>query len=264
MAILPKAAVSRVAGRIARHPASRHLIPWFARHYGIDTAAACCPEGGFNSLQQFFCRELRPGVRPIADAPLVSPVDGRVGACGAIRHDLLLQAKGDTYRLGALLGDAAWAAHFQGGRYCTLYLAPADYHRVHAPCAGRLSRTRHLAGTRWPVNPNAVARIPGLFTSNERLVVEMTDTELGTLGLVLVGACLVGGIRLSQGPPFSVMRGGELGWFEFGSTVIVLVPEAAHLELAVRTGERVLMGQALMQRAGSGADAAAVPPPVAC
>lgn len=250
---MPKAAASRLAARIARHPASRHLIPWFTRHYGIDVASALAPAGGFQSLQQFFARPLRPGLRPIAPGRevLVSPVDATVGACGAIRHDLLLQAKGETYRLGALLGDAALAPIFHGGLYCTLYLAPSDYHRVHAPCAGRVGAARHLQGTRWPVNPSAVRRVPGLFASNERLVLRLDDTPWGTLALVLVGACLVGGIRLNGEPPFSFEAGEELGRFEFGSTVIVLAPQSAGLQLAVDAGARVLMGEALMRAAAA-------------
>jgi phosphatidylserine decarboxylase len=136
---------------------------------------------------------------------------------------------------------------FHGGVYCTLYLAPSDYHRVHAPGAGRVSAARHLRGTRWPVNPSAVRRVSGLFASNERLVLRLEDTAWGTLALVLVGACLVGGIRLNATPPFPVERGEELGRFEFGSTVIVLAPRAAGLQLAVDSGARVLMGEALMR-----------------
>lgn len=250
--MLPKAAASRLAGRIARHSASRLLIPWFTRHYRIDTTAALEPEGGFSSLQQFFCRSLRPEARPVAAdvGVLVSPVDATVGACGPIRHDLLLQAKGDTYRLAALLGDATLAPGFHGGVYCTLYLAPSDYHRVHAPLAGRVDAARHLRGTRWPVNPSAVRRIPALFTSNERVVVQMDTPEAGRLALVLVGACLVGGIRLVGTPPFVLQRGEELGRFEFGSTVIVVAPESAGLEMAVSTGARLLMGEVLMRRHG--------------
>ncbi len=261
--LLPKAAASRLAGRLARHPASRLLIPWFQRHYRVDTSVAVVPAGGFTSLQEFFCRALKPEARPVALDPgvLVSPVDATVGACGPMRHDVLLQAKGETYRLAALLGDATLAPPFHGGVYCTLYLAPSDYHRVHAPLAGRVSAARHRRGTRWPVNPSAVRRVPGLFTANERLIVDLDTPAAGKLVLVLVGACLVGGIQLVATPPFELQRGEELGRFEFGSTVIVVAPPAAGLELAVIPGARVLMGEVLMRAA---AGAAKTPPPAAC
>lgn len=253
---LPKAALSRLAGRVARRPESRHLIPWFIRYYRAEVSDTVVPAGGYPSLQAFFCRSLRPGARPVSPPPgLVSPVDGQVGACGQILDGQLLQAKGRRYGLAALLGgDAALAASLQGGLYCTLYLAPGNYHRIHAPVTARLLRSRALPGQFWPVNARAVERVPNLFAENERVVVELVadpvsageeNTGPQQLVMVLVGACLVGGIRLTVEAEQRVDRGQELGRFEFGSTVIVLVPPGAGIAWAVASGERVRVGQRL-------------------
>jgi len=263
---LPKAWLSWSAGRVARSSSSRLLIPWFARHYGVDRAAAVVPEGGYANLQQFFCRQLLPTQRPVDASPrvLVSPVDGTLGASGVIEEGQLWQAKGHRYSLAALLGDAEAASRFRGGRYCTLYLAPGDYHRVHAPTAGRVRTARYIPGAYWPVNPQAVARIPGLFTSNERLVTEL-ETGGGQVALVMVGACLVGGIRVNYDPAWNAgpgphraaerhydpaavfARGQELGRFEFGSTVIVLSEAAMGGETAALPGGCLHFGEPLLK-----------------
>ena len=256
-----RGAWNRLAGRIAGRPASRRLIPWFARHYGVEWEAAVVPAEGFGSLQEFFCRALQPGARPAdPDAAVwVSPVDGRVGACGGIAGDRLIQAKGHEYSLAALVADAGLAGRYRGGQFCTLYLAPGDYHRVHAPATGELRRAVRIAGRFHPVNPRAVHRIPGLFAGNERLVLEM-GAPGGEMVLVLVGACLVGGIRLNHTPPVALQRGQELGRFEFGSTVVVLAPPGAPVRLARGQGERVRVGEALMRPVAGAARPAGGPP----
>ncbi|MGH9393061.1 MAG: archaetidylserine decarboxylase, partial [Terriglobales bacterium] len=192
---------SRLAGRLARSPASRWLIPWYARHYGVAMEEAQVPERGFASLQQFFSRELRPGLRPIASGRgvLASPCDGSVGACGTVAEGLLLQAKGRRYRLAALLAGEAAASGFEGGLYCTIYLSPRDYHRVHAPVAGAVRQARYIPGAFSPVHPRAVASIAGLFAANQRLVTWL-ETSAGMLAVVMVGACLVGAIRVAYDP----------------------------------------------------------------
>lgn len=251
---------------MARSQASRLLIPWFAHHYGIDRATAVVPEGGYANLQHFFCRPLLPRLRPVDATPrvLVSPVDGTLGACGGSAEGQLWQAKGHRYSLAALLGDEEVATRFRGGRYCTLYLAPGDYHRVHAPAAGRVRVARYIPGAYWPVNPRAVATIAGLFTSNERLVT-FIETDGGQVALVMVGACLVGGIRVNYDPAWNAgpgphraaerhydpaavfARGQELGRFEFGSTVIVLTEAAMGGETAALPGGRLHFGEPLLK-----------------
>lgn len=239
-----RAAASRLAGVVARSRASRGLIPWFVNHYGVDLADAEAPAGGFASLQACFTRRLRPGARPIAaGAALVAPVDGTVGACGAIGGDTVLQAKGRGYSLSRLLGEEG--AAFHGGVYCTIYLAPGDYHRVHAPAAAQVTRQRRIPGSFFSVNPRGVARVEGLFARNEREVLFL-QAEAGALAMVLVGACLVGSIRLEREAPYTVAAGGEIGHFEFGSTVIVLAQ--APMALQVAAGARVRMGEALARQ----------------
>jgi len=210
----------------------------------VDVSDAERPPAEYRSLQAFFGRGLLAGTRPIngtANA-IVSPVDGVVGACGAIEMGQLLQAKGRSYSLVELLGDSAAASRLEGGLYSTLYLAPANYHRVHAPAAGRVTRERYIPGAFWPVNQRAVERVPRLFATNERRVV-----YLGDLVVVLVGACLVGSIRMNHTPPYSVDRGQEIGRFAFGSTVIVLAPQALGLRWLVVSGQAVRVGCLLAQ-----------------
>ncbi|MGH9416329.1 MAG: archaetidylserine decarboxylase [Terriglobales bacterium] len=263
-----RAALSRAAGRMARARWSRLLIPWFARHYRVAPDSYSVPLHGFSCLQEFFCRPLAPGLRPVAAGAdvLTSPADGVLGGCGPVdAAGQLFQAKGHRYTLSALLGDPAAAAAYVGGCYCTIYLAPSDYHRVHAPEAGLVREARYIPGSYFPVNPSAVARVPALFAANERLV-SYLDTSAGRVAVVMVGACLVGGIRVNYdpgwnaasrrrhashrqyNPPEAFARGQELGRFEFGSTVILLAPRA---RLLVSAGARVQVGQAIAETGNS-------------
>jgi phosphatidylserine decarboxylase len=268
--------LSRCAGRLARAPASRFLIPWFSWRYGVERSEALEPARGFASLQQFFCRPLKPGLRPVAAAPevLVSPADAVVGTAGVIEQAQLFEAKNRRYRLAELIADEAVAAALDGGAYCTLYLAPGHYHRVHAPETGWVREAIYIPGAFYPVHPRAVARLPGLLCANQRLVTWL-DTRWGRIGVVMVGACLVGGIRVNYDtawnagpgphaaarreydPPVRFARGEELGHFEFGSTVILLVPPSAAWRPALKPGYSVRVGEPLMRVA----DAAATPPP---
>jgi phosphatidylserine decarboxylase len=156
--LLPKNAVSRLAGRIVslRLPAllQRWQIRAFARVFGVDWSEIRDPITSFRSLQDFFVRALLPEARPADTAPdaFVSPCDGAWGESGIVKEGTLLQIKGRPYSLGALLGDDASAQHFEGGPYATLYLSPRDYHRFHAPCDAHVARLRYLPGTLWPVN----------------------------------------------------------------------------------------------------------------
>ncbi len=260
--------LSRQVGRVARTPASRWLIPGFAHHYRIRRDEAVVPDGGFASLQQFFCRSLRPELRPIASDPgvLVSPADGLITACGSAATGELFQAKGHTYTVADLLGDPARAEAFLGGCYVTIYLAPADYHRVHAPAAGQLVEARYIPGARWSVNPRTAARVPRLFAQNERLI-SYLETVGGPIAVVMVGACLVGSIRVNYDPLWNAgpgphvadrrrydpapafTRGQELARFEFGSTVILLAAPSLGASLCASPGARILMGAPLLRAA---------------
>lgn len=241
---MPKNLLSRGFGWLARRRRPRFLVRpfmrWFAGRFGIDLKEAEHPFEEYDCLLALFTRRLRPGLRPVADDPdaVVSPVDARVGQHGRIEEGTLYQAKGMDYQLRDLLGSEAAAAVFEGGAYLTLYLSPRDYHRIHSPAAGEVTRTLYEPGTLWPVNPPAVQAIASLFAVNERATAWL-ETSSGPIAVVMVGATNVGSIRLAyaefctnQGaarqvlthtPAVPLQRGAHLGTFELGSTVVLLV-----------------------------------------
>lgn len=240
---LPKRAMSRAFGSLTRAPlpgaAHRAAIRAFVRQYDVDVGEAEKPLDDYGTFGEFFTRRLKPGVRPIAggaDVP-VSPVDGTVSQAGIGEAGRLVQAKGKSYTLAALLADEEEAKRFLGGAYLTLYLSPRDYHRIHAPLSGRILGYAYVPGELWPVNRPSVAGVPDLFTVNERLVTYL-ETPLGHVALVAVGATMVGRIRAAYDDvvtqageparrvkyerPVEIGKGDEVGLFETGSTVILL------------------------------------------
>ncbi|HSM92266.1 MAG TPA: archaetidylserine decarboxylase [Anaeromyxobacteraceae bacterium] len=267
MGAVPKNALSRVAGSLTGWAAPRWLldraIVAFAGRYGVDLSE-CAPPSSYRTFGEFFARPLRPGLRPVASGEevLVSPVDGVVSETGLAAAGRLVQAKGIDYTVGALLGDYEAAGRFEGGAWATIYLSPRDYHRIHFPLGGRVTGWRYVPGRLWPVNPASVRTVPSLFAVNERLVVHL-DTPLGACALVAVGATVVGRVRatfdaavpptnlpgavMQHGAyvdPIPVEKGGELGAFEMGSTVILLFePGRARLQLAA--GQRLRVGEAI-------------------
>ena len=240
----PRNLISRLFGRVARCTwprfLARDMIRFWAGRFRIDLDEAARPLEEYPSLLAFFTRELKPGARTIDGAPglLVNPVDGCLGAFGEIDGERLIQAKGMDYSLAALLGSGAAAAPFRGGKFCTLYLSPRDYHRIHSPAAGEIRQSLYEPGTLWPVNPPAVASIPSLFAVNERVTARI-DSAHGPLAVVMVGATNVGSIALTYAdlvtnrgagrqvvqhdPPVKVERGDPIGIFQLGSTVVLLV-----------------------------------------
>jgi phosphatidylserine decarboxylase len=173
--LLPQQALTRFAGLVAGAQLGALTtlnIRWFIGRYGVNMAeAANADPGAYASFNEFFTRELKPGVRPLAQADLVCPVDGAISQFGAIDGDQIFQAKGHSYSITALVGgDGALAAHFHAGHFATLYLSPRDYHRIHMPCAGRLLRMIHVPGALFSVNPATARGVPGLFARNERVV----------------------------------------------------------------------------------------------
>ncbi len=258
LASLPQRLLTDMAGAALRHPASRVCIPLFAKWYGVDLAEAEKPWRAYASLTEFFARRLARGSRKAdADAAAIaSPVDGRVAAAGEILADTLWQVKGMPYCARELLQDAAGDA-LTGGSYVTIYLAPGDYHRIHAPLAAVLRSVRHIGGTLFPVNPGGVRSVRKLFARNER-VVSWFARDGGSFALVKVGSLLVGSVRLTLcetsapprrsrlpgggtsrlAAPVAVAKGDELGWFEFGSTVILVFPPGA-ARIDVTAGQRL-------------------------
>lgn len=270
LGLLPKNAISRLAGKAAGLPLPRSLrqpfLRAFGRTFGVDFAEVRDPLDSFPSLQHFFVRALKDGVRPVDGAPdaVVSPCDGAWGAVGPVTAGQLLQVKGRPYSLAELLGDAAEAQSFEGGISATLYLSPKDYHRFHVPVAAGLSRATYLPGALWPVNRAGVEGVAGLFAVNERIVAFFDIAEpgfTGRLAIVAVGATMVGKVKLSfddletnegepredrrYSPPIAFARGQEWGRFEFGSTlVLVASPGALSLDAEapgtpLRLGRRI-------------------------
>ncbi len=267
--VLPKRALTRLAGRAASAQGGRltaSMINRFARAYRVDMTEADNPDlRSYRTFNEFFTRALRAGVRPLAEADLVSPVDGTISAFGPIERDQIFQAKGHRYGTTALVGgDAELAARFEHGSFATLYLSPRDYHRVHMPCDGRLARMIHVPGSLFSVNPATARGVPGLFARNER-VVNVFEGERGPFVLVLVGATIVGSMatvwhgvvnpkrtgKISAWtyPDGEVVlrKGEEMGRFLLGSTVVMLFRPGTiafnpgwHPERTVRLGE--LMG----------------------
>jgi phosphatidylserine decarboxylase len=221
------------------------LIRQFMRIYRVDLSEARYEHAEqYNSFNDFFTRALKPGARPQPVDPklLSSPVDGTLSQFGAIVEGALIQAKGRTYTATELLADAALAQSFSNGSFCTIYLAPNNYHRVHMPFSGRLTRWSYVPGRLFSVNPSTARALPKLFARNERMVA-FFETDFGPLAVVMVGAMIVGGIEtvwsgritpphqrrpepqayeLMQ--PIRLQRGDELGRFHLGSTVILLAP----------------------------------------
>jgi phosphatidylserine decarboxylase len=267
--LLPKNALSRAVGAATRlplpAPVGRGVMGAFARRYRIDLSE-CGDLSGFRTFGQFFARPLREGLRPVAEGEdvLVSPVDGVVSETGVAAEGRLVQAKGIDYTAAALVGDERVGARFSGGRYATIYLSPRDYHRIHFPLGGRVLGWRYVPGKLWPVNPASVRTVPGLFTVNERLVT-LLDSPLGLVAIVAVGATVVGRVRASFDPevpvtnllgaqaqardyesPIAVAKGQELGAFEMGSTVILLLePGRAAFAPSIAPGARVRVGEAI-------------------
>jgi len=218
----------------------------------------------FTSLHDAFVRELRAGARLIDRDPavLASPCDAIVGACGRIDGDTLLQAKGRSYTLAELLGDPALARLHRDGRYVTLRLTAGMYHRFHAPADGRIRRVTYIAGDAWNVNRASLARVDRLYCRNERGVLPIElDCVRDTVTLVPVAAILVASIRLHfldvllhlkhAGPTVmpcdaAVRKGEEMGWFQHGSTIIVLAPGRCVPCHGVTDGAQVRMGQPLL------------------
>lgn len=241
--LLPKQALTQLAGKFAGAQLSwtPAVIQWFVGRYKVNMAEAANPDiHSYATFNDFFTRALKAGARPLADVDFVCPVDGAISQFGSIEKDQLFQAKGHTYSTTALVGgDAALAAQFQDGDFATLYLSPKDYHRIHMPCAGRLTRMIYVPGDLFSVNPVTARGVPGLFARNERVVC-VFDTAHGPFVLTLVGATIVGSMATTWhgvvNPPrtrdvrewryddqqITFNKGDEMGRFLLGSTVVML------------------------------------------
>ncbi|ABM39379.1 archaetidylserine decarboxylase [Polaromonas naphthalenivorans] len=248
--LLPKQALTHFAGFVAsreRGWVTTEIIRRFVAKYRVNMSEALDSDiASYLTFNDFFTRALKPGARPLAQAALVCPVDGAISQFGAIEHDQIFQAKGHHYSTTALVGgDAALAAHYQNGHFATIYLSPKDYHRIHMPCDGRLTRMIYVPGDLFSVNPVTARGVPGLFARNERVVC-VFESARGPFVLALVGATIVGSMATvwhgvvnpprgkavrewrypASGQPEVVLRQGEeMGRFLLGSTVVLLFPK---------------------------------------
>lgn len=240
-------------------------IKAYVRAYEVDLDEVAEPVTSFRTFNAFFTRALREGARPLCEGAdrVASPADGAILNYGTLADGRLRQIKGRDYGLGELLGSEEEAAVFRGGRYVTVYLSPRDYHRVHFPLDGRVVGWRYIPGALYPVNRLGLQRVDRLFATNERLIT-LVDTEAaGLVAVIMVGATSVGHIEVTYDPirtnhpprvaretrldrPLPVRKGDELGRFNLGSTVVLLVQGAGMRFAGLSEGQPVRMGEELM------------------
>jgi phosphatidylserine decarboxylase len=268
--LVPKNTYSRLVGAACRlnapKPVMRAVIRGLAKSWGVNAAEAEKPIEEYPTFVEFFTRRLKPGMRPIAPGPVaVSPVDGRVAEMGDIGDGTLYQAKGKPYSLAELIGGPEAepdAKQFLGGSFCTIYLAPYNYHRIHTPLGGQIVGYVNVPGQLWPVNAFGVRNVEKLFCVNERLTTFL-QTPRGPCAVVSVGATAVGRIRAVYDDvvtnakrtravvrkiydqPIPVEKGGELAIFEMGSTVVLLFAKGVKLSPALTIGAPIKLGEAL-------------------
>lgn len=269
--LLPHHWISRLVFRATRWrtPFTTSVIRWFVRRFGVDLSEAVESDpAAYATFNQFFTRALKPGIRPMPDdaAVWVCPCDGRVSQLGAIQSGNLLQAKGRDYTVQNLLGgDSALAQQFAQGQFATIYLSPRDYHRIHMPCDGVLREMIHVPGRLFSVSPVTVQQVPEIFARNERLVC-VFDTAHGPMALVLVGAINVAAIETvwagivtppagvdvnrwtyggDTGMDIRLSRGQEMGRFNMGSTVVMLLPEGLTLDAQWHPQSAIQLGDVL-------------------
>jgi phosphatidylserine decarboxylase len=248
--VLPKQALTNFAGRVAGAKGgamTTSLIRWFVGKYGVNMDEAVNPDiASYASFNEFFTRPLRSDARPLAQADFVCPVDGAISQFGEIEDHQIFQAKGHKFTTAELVGgDTNLAAHFQHGSFANLYLSPKDYHRIHMPCDGRLTRMIYVPGKLFSVNPTTARGVPGLFARNERVVCVFESEQHGPFVMALVGATIVGSMATAWhgvvNPPrmtricewsydadsIVLKKGEEMGRFLLGSTVVMLFRQGA-------------------------------------
>jgi phosphatidylserine decarboxylase len=276
MKALPERGLSRAFGSAAdiplARPVRRVVLGSFARTMGIDLSEAELPLEEYPTLNAFFVRRLRQGVRswPSSPTTLACPVDGVVGRIGTIAAGRAVQAKGHTYSVGEMLANGGEARRFEGGRFVTVYLSPRHYHRIHTPIPGEIRRATYVPGALYPVNAPAVLHVRGLFARNERLITYV-DGALGRVAVVAVGAYNVGRISAAfdpfwtgtgrdawvtnrrtpsplerrYDPPVPAVAGEEIMAFHLGSTIVLLVEPGVELNPRLEPGAEIRVGEPL-------------------
>lgn len=244
---LPRNHLSYFVGKLVHWRGPRiwadFSIRIFAKIFNIDLNEAEKPVAEYPSIGEFFVRKLKPGLRPIAHTAAVHPTDSQISQYGRIHNGQMIQAKGREYYVQDLLANPEAAKTYNNGYFITYYLCPTDYHRVHSPVSGLITKVTHVPGELWPVNKWSVENVHDLFSVNERIIVEIAS-DYGPVAVVFVGATNVGQIVLSfdesfrgnqltlsktrvveYKTPIPVERGDELGMFRMGSTIVMVYPE---------------------------------------
>lgn len=245
--VLPRAQITRAVGRLCDAPLppvlSAAVVSLYSKAYSVDLRDAVTPDTGvYPSFDAFFTRTLRDGLRPLSsdERAVVSPSDGRVEDIGLVTQGGRFKIKGRDYTVADLVGDDADAQRYEGGQFVVVYLSPRDYHRVHAPVAGKVSLIRSMPGDYFPVNAIGERHVPSLFARNRRVAIVIDTPSLGRVTVVMVSAMIVGRITVSAvkgydvpfgnhviDPPLAVSRGDEIGIFHLGSTAVVFVERDA-------------------------------------
>jgi phosphatidylserine decarboxylase len=235
------------------------VVKLYVRAYGIDLDECQQRNGAYESFDQFFTRELKPGLRAICPnaEDVASPADGTIEAIGPVDLGGTLLVKKQRYTVADLIGDADDAKRYAGGQFAVVYLSPRDYHRVHAPVAGSITHIRSMPGDLYPVNAIGERHVPLLFSKNRRVAIIIDTPSLGRVTVVMVGAIIVGRITVSAvagqdvplgdhvlSPPKPVQKGEEIGIFHLGSTAIVFVERGSAARFARATGP-IRLGQSL-------------------
>jgi phosphatidylserine decarboxylase len=257
---LPRVHISRAVGRLCDQPIpsglARAVERAYCRAYQVNMDEAEGHLGSYPSFDAFFTRPLKKGARSISADPVVSPSDGKLSCLGRIDTGGQIHVKGQLYEAGELSGDESDARRYSGGQFAVVYLAPGDYHRVHAPVDGKITLLRGIPGDLFPVNSLGERYVQRLFVRNNRVAIVIETEKLGRVTVVMVGATIVGRISVNAlpgpsvppgvhviEPGFEVAKGDEIGMFHLGSTAVVLFEPGVTLTRA--TGV-VRLGQSLV------------------
>ncbi|GIP39008.1 phosphatidylserine decarboxylase proenzyme [Paenibacillus sp. J31TS4] len=244
--------ISRITGGFAKSRLSRSLIPWFARTYQIRLEDAEKPHTEYMSLNDFFTRRLKPGLRPVDPTPssLISPVDALITGMGPIEAGQLLNIKGQDYTIEELLNRSPRMINYRDGFYFVLYLSPTDYHRIHSPVTGTILEKERVSGKVYPVNEFGLRHMKRVLSRNERLITYIHHA-FGEVAVVKVGALNVSSIRYADQLPMDLTAGDDLAYFEFGSTVVLLTENGTFRPRTdLDVGSKVQMGERLGELTG--------------
>ncbi|RXZ81216.1 phosphatidylserine decarboxylase [Paenibacillaceae bacterium] len=239
--------ISRITGKFAQSSLSRGFIPRFAKIYAIRVEEAEKSVQEYGSLNEFFTRRLKPGSRVVDPNPsaLVSPVDALITGAGPVNAGTILNIKGQDYTIEEFLNGSPRMENYRAGYCLVLYLSPTDYHRIHVPVSGRVVEREHIAGKVYPVNNFGLQHMKRVLSRNERLITYIKH-GMGEVAVIKVGAMNVSSIRYVEPKHKEVVKGDELAYFEFGSTVVLLTEnDTFKLRSDLMPGKKVRMGEML-------------------